>query len=84
LIDKALANNGTLPEGVQPVIQRTPPARPTVQPQQTTPTDTIAPDKKKVGIGIQTNSSGPLPDRINPSTTATPGTKPNPAPTPKP
>jgi outer membrane protein assembly factor BamD len=84
LIDKALANNGTLPEGVQPVIQRTPPARPTVQPQQTTPTDTIAPDKKKVGIGIQTNSKGPLPDRINPSTTATPGTKPNPAPTPKP
>jgi outer membrane protein assembly factor BamD len=87
LIDKALANNGTLPEGVQPVIQRTAPARPTVpQPQVTTPTptDTTAPDKKKIGIGIQSNSNGPLPDRLNPSTTTTPGTKPNPAPTPKP
>ena len=85
LIDKALANNGVLPEGVQPVIQRTQPARPTVpQTQPTTPTDTTAPDKKKVGIGIQSNSNGPLPDRLNPSTTNTPGTKPNPAPTPKP
>ena len=34
LIDKALANNGTLPEGVQPVIQRTtPPRAPATQPQ---------------------------------------------------
>jgi outer membrane protein assembly factor BamD len=33
LIDKALANNGTLPEGVQPVIQRsTPPRGPQTQP----------------------------------------------------
>ena len=53
LIDKALANNGTLPEGVQPVIQRTPRA-PVTQPQPTTSPD------------------------------ATPGTRPNQAPTPKP
>lgn len=39
LIDKALANNGTLPEGVQPVIQRTPRA-PVTQPQPTTAPDT--------------------------------------------
>jgi outer membrane protein assembly factor BamD len=38
LIDKALANNGTLPEGVQPVIQRTPRA-PVTQPQPTTSPD---------------------------------------------
>ena len=36
LIDKALANNGTLPEGVQPVIQRTPTRGPVTQPQPTT------------------------------------------------
>src|SRR5260370_18105883 len=84
LIDKALANNGTLPEGVQPVIQRTPPQRPAVQPQQTTRPDTIAPDKKKVGIGIQTNSNGPLPHRINLRTTTTPASQPNPPPTPTP
>ena len=36
LIDKALANNGTLPEGVQPVIQRTPQRTPVTQPQPTT------------------------------------------------
>ena len=38
LIDKALANNGTLPEGVQPVIQRT--RAPVTQPQPTTSPDT--------------------------------------------
>ena len=82
LIDKALANNGTLPEGVQPVIQRTPGA-PVTQPQPTTSPDTT-PDKKKIGIGIQSNSNGPLPDRINPGATTTPGTRPNQTPTPKP
>src|SRR5712692_972903 len=82
LIDKALANNGTLPEGVQPVIQRTPRA-PVTQPQPTTTPDTTQ-DKKKVGIGIQSNSNGPLPDRINPAATTTPGTRPNQTPTPKP
>ncbi len=39
LIDKALLNNGTLPEGVQPVIQRTPRA-PVTQPQPTTSPET--------------------------------------------
>jgi outer membrane protein assembly factor BamD len=39
LIDKALANNGTLPEGVQPVIQRTPRA-PVTQPLPTASPDT--------------------------------------------
>jgi outer membrane protein assembly factor BamD len=39
LIDKALANNGTLPEGVQPVIQRTPRA-PVTKPQPPTSPDT--------------------------------------------
>jgi len=38
LIDKALANNGTLPEGVQPVIQRTP-RGPVTQPQPTASPD---------------------------------------------
>ncbi|HSP62217.1 MAG TPA: outer membrane protein assembly factor BamD [Pyrinomonadaceae bacterium] len=40
LIDKALANNGTLPEGVQPVIQRTPQRTPVTQPQPTASPDT--------------------------------------------
>ncbi len=41
LIDKALQNNGTLPEGVQPVIQRTatPPRAPVTQPQPATSPD---------------------------------------------
>ncbi|HVS80265.1 MAG TPA: outer membrane protein assembly factor BamD [Pyrinomonadaceae bacterium] len=84
LIDKALANNGTLPEGIQPVIQRTKPALvPVNQPQPTTSPDTTQ-DKKKIGVGIQSNSNGPLPDRINPGATTTPGTRPNQTPTPKP
>ena len=85
LIDKALANNGTLPEGVQPVIQRTTtPRAPVTQPQPTTSPE-ATPDKKKVGIGIQSNSTGPLPDRINPGATTTPGTpRPIQTPTPKP
>jgi outer membrane protein assembly factor BamD len=35
LIDKAIANNGTLPEGVQPVIQRNTPRAPVTQPTPT-------------------------------------------------
>ena len=69
LIDVAIANGGELPANVQPVIQRTPPAR--------TPVNQIAqpetaPEKKKVGITIQSTPNGPQPDRINPSVTATP------------
>jgi outer membrane protein assembly factor BamD len=61
LIDKAIANNGTLPEGVQPVIQRSPPRVPA---NQTTPTSTpdSTPDKKKLRISIQPNSTNSLPE----------------------
>jgi len=82
LIDKAIANNGQLPDGVvQPVIQRAPARQPLSQPTPTTsPIDTT--DKKKIGISIQPASSGPVPDRVNPATTQT--TPPRATPTPKP
>jgi outer membrane protein assembly factor BamD len=82
LIDIAIANNGELP---QPVIQRAPrgPANqstPAPQPPETTP------DKKKIGISIQSTPNGPQPDRINPSLPSTPAgqppKKPEPTPTP--
>src|SRR5712691_2971806 len=57
LIDKALANNGTLPEGVQPVIQRTPRA-PVTQPQPTTSPD-ATPDKNRINPGAPTAPKGP-------------------------
>ena len=37
LIDQAINNNGVLPEGVQPVIQRTAPARPVVPANNSSP-----------------------------------------------
>ncbi|MGZ8845899.1 MAG: tetratricopeptide repeat protein, partial [Pyrinomonadaceae bacterium] len=40
LIDKAIANNGQLPEGVQPYIQRDAPKKQTAPPPSTTPTAT--------------------------------------------
>lgn len=40
LIDKAIANNGQLPEGVQPYIQRDAPRKQTAPPPSTTPTAT--------------------------------------------
>jgi outer membrane protein assembly factor BamD len=40
LIDKAIANNGQLPEGVQPVIQRDAPKKQTAPPQSTPPSAT--------------------------------------------
>lgn len=78
LIDKAIANNGTLPEGVQPVTQRSAPRSP-VNPPQPTSTPESTPDKKKLGITIQPNSPNTLPD-------ATPTTRPRSTqtPTPKP
>jgi outer membrane protein assembly factor BamD len=78
LIDKAIANNGTLPEGVQPVTQRSAPRAP-ANPPQPTSTPESTPDKKKLGITIQPNSPNTLPD-------ATPATRPRSAqtPTPKP
>ncbi|PYS42846.1 MAG: hypothetical protein DMF71_08435 [Acidobacteria bacterium] len=67
LIDKAIANNGTLPESIQPVIQRTPPAKSVAPgPQNTEPADTTG-EKKKIGISVQSSPNGPQPDRINPS-----------------
>jgi outer membrane protein assembly factor BamD len=78
LIDKAIANNGTLPEGVQPVTQRSAPRAP-ANPPQPTSTPESTPDKKKLGITIQPNSNNSLPD-------ATPTTRPRSTqtPTPKP
>jgi outer membrane protein assembly factor BamD len=83
LIDKAIENNGQLPEGVQPVIQRAAPRAPLNQATPTTSPDTT-PDKKKVGISIQSTPNGAMPDRVNPSTT--PATRPRSTqtPTPKP
>lgn len=90
LIDKAIANNGQLPEGVQPVIQRTPPARNLVNQTPPISPSNPTPEKKKVGISIQPTPNGPLPDRVNPATTATPPrstqptTKPEAVPSPQP
>jgi outer membrane protein assembly factor BamD len=85
LIDKAIANNGQLPDtALQPVIQRAPDRVPLNRPTPTTtPEDT--PDKKKIGISIQPTSNKPLPDQVNPATT-TPATRPRATqtPTPKP
>ena len=78
LIDKAIANNGQLPEGVQPVTQRSPPRAPATQPAPSSSPEST-PDKKKLGITIQPNSNNSLPD-------ATPATRPRSTqtPTPKP
>jgi len=78
LIDKAIANNGILPEGVQPVTQRSAPRAP-ANPPQPTSTPESTPDKKKLGITIQPSSPNTLPD-------ATPTTRPRSTqtPTPKP
>ena len=78
LIDQAIANNGTLPEGVQPVTQRSAPRAPASPPQPTASPEST-PDKKKLGISIQPNSNNSLPD-------ATPATRPRSTqtPTPKP
>jgi len=84
LIDKAIQNNGQLPDSaLQPVIQRAPDRRPLSQPTPTTsPEET--PDKKKIGISVQPTSSRPLPDQVNPATP--PATRPRATqtPTPKP
>lgn len=77
LIDKAIANNGQLPEGVQPVIQRTGPRSPSPQQPVSPPGD--APDKKKSDITMQPNST-------NTSPQTSPATRPRStqSPTPKP
>lgn len=71
LIDKAIANNGQLPEGIQPVIQRSAPPRVPANP--TPPTSTPENNKSKVGISVQTTPNRTLPDQTNP---AMPGTRP--------
>jgi outer membrane protein assembly factor BamD len=83
LIDKAIENNGQLPEGVQPVIQRAAPRAPLNQATPATSPDATQ-DKKKVGISIQSAPNGAIPDRVDPSTT--PATRPRSiqTPTPKP
>jgi outer membrane protein assembly factor BamD len=76
LIDKAIANNGQLPEGVQPVIQRTGPRAPQ-QPLLPPPGD--APDKKKSDVTMQPNSTSTQPDTspaTRPRSTQTPTPKP--------
>ena len=94
LIDKAIANNGTLPENVQPVIQRTPPAKSVAPaPQNTEPAEATG-EKKKIGISVQSSPNGPQPDRINPALPAStrprstqpanPKSEPLPTPSPKP
>ncbi|HMG74594.1 MAG TPA: outer membrane protein assembly factor BamD [Pyrinomonadaceae bacterium] len=84
LIDKAIQNNGQLPDSaLQPVIQRAPTRQPL---NQATPTNSpeVTPDKKKIGISVQPTSSRPLPDQVNPATP--PATRPRATqtPTPKP
>ncbi len=82
LIDKAIANNGQLPDnGLQPVIQRAPARQPVSQPTPTTAPE-ATPDKKKVNISIQPTSNGSLPDRVDPATT--PATRPRATQTPTP
>ena len=85
LIDKAIANNGQLPDtGLQPVIQRAPARQSVSQPTPTTsPEETT--NKNKIGISIQQpTTSGPVSNGNTPA--ATPGTRPRATqtPTPKP
>jgi hypothetical protein len=78
LIDKAIANNGQLPEGVQPVTQRSAPRAP-ANPPQPASTPESTPEKKKMGISIQPNSNNSLPDAApstRPRSTQTPTPKP--------
>jgi outer membrane protein assembly factor BamD len=82
LIDKAIANNGQLPDtGLQPVIQRAPDRRPVSQPTPTTSPE-ATPNKNKIGISIQPTSNGPVPNGVTPTTT--PGTRPRATQTPTP
>jgi outer membrane protein assembly factor BamD len=82
LIDKAIANNGQLPDtGLQPVIQRAPVRQQMNQPTPTTSPE-ATPNKNKIGISIQPTSSGPVPNGNTPPTT--PGTRPRATQTPTP
>ncbi len=67
LIDEALKNNGQLRSDVMPLTPRS-------KPRQVTPAneEQTAPDKKKIGVTIQSTPNGPVPNRINPSAPAKP------------
>ncbi len=87
LIDQAINNNGQLPEGVQPVIQRAAPARTPVNQAPPTTSPDATSEKKNIGVTIQPTPNGPLPDRVNPATTrprSTPPPTSTPTPQPKP
>jgi outer membrane protein assembly factor BamD len=60
LIDKAIANNGQLPEGVQPVTQRTLPRAPAVQPPPT-PSPETSPGTSPATRPRSTQSPTPKP-----------------------
>ena len=60
LIDKAIANNGQLPEGVQPVTQRTAPRAPAVQPPPT-PSPETSPGSSPAMRPRSTQSPTPKP-----------------------
>lgn len=82
LIDRAIANNGQLPDtGLQPVIQRAPARQPVSKPTPTTSPE-ATPNKNKMGISIQPTSNGPVPNGNTPPTT--PGTRPRATQTPTP
>src|SRR5437588_5401834 len=94
LIDRAIANNGTLPENVQPVIQRSPPAKSVASAPQNTDRAEATVALKQIGISVHASPNGPQPDRINPALTAStrprstqpakPTSEPQPTPSPKP
>ena len=71
LIDEALKNNGQLRSDVTPIAPRS-------KPRQVTPAneEQTAPERKKVGVTIQSTPNGPGPNRINPSTPTNPTTPP--------
>jgi outer membrane protein assembly factor BamD len=69
LIDKAIENNGQLPEGVQPVYQRTTPRQPANQPPPS-PSPSTTPDKNL------NNTSPDATPSTRPRSTQTPTPKP--------
>lgn len=82
LIDRAIANNGQLPDtGLQPVIQRAPDRQPVTKPTPATSPE-ATPNKNKIGISIQPTPNGPVPNGVTPATT--PGTRPRATQTPTP
>jgi len=61
LIDKAIANNGQLPEGVQPYIQRDTPKNKTVPKSETTAPDSTATRPRSTQTQTQTPTPTPKP-----------------------